>query len=450
MIAASFSNNTCRLRVDQFLSKIFSINRGTREGGITSPGIFNGVYGFILSSCGFLPPPNSIEALRETGTFAIAYADDLTLVSCDRRGLQLDLHRLKGELERFGMCLNVTKTKLMILEPSFRTRDHFVRDVFVSGSPLERVALFKYLGFWVSQDFSPTSHLEKCHSKLLSSAHQIGSLMSRLQVTDLGRLRLFFISFCRSQLYGAQFFPFSQVVFEKSQACFLKKALNLPRSFANKICVFLLRIGPLEKFEFSIAAKFLRKCADGRDLTLKTSLVLDCLFLRDCFFGLNFHLAYTSRNAISVDEFWNLDLLSDLTPLCSRIESTENGLLTTCLSSMSSFQLFEDFLGFVFPESFSLAFATLDTAKARFLILFLSNGIRWSVFRIPSRNCPLCDVLFVPFHLFECPNVQVNWNSFEMRQDARLNHWGRFFSRLFIVARTWISDTIAFKPGIEL
>lgn len=73
-VAASFSFNSGRLRIDQFLSGSFSINRGTREGGITSPGIFNAVYGAILTRCGLAPPPSIVQAesLSASSVYGIA------------------------------------------------------------------------------------------------------------------------------------------------------------------------------------------------------------------------------------------------------------------------------------------------------------------------------------------------------------------------------------------
>jgi hypothetical protein len=48
-IEALFSDNSCRLRMNEFLSEPFPINRGVKEGGINSPSIFSVVYAEVLS-----------------------------------------------------------------------------------------------------------------------------------------------------------------------------------------------------------------------------------------------------------------------------------------------------------------------------------------------------------------------------------------------------------------
>ncbi len=46
--AATFSGNSCRLRIGENLTRMFFVNRGTKEGGINSPKIFNTVYATAL------------------------------------------------------------------------------------------------------------------------------------------------------------------------------------------------------------------------------------------------------------------------------------------------------------------------------------------------------------------------------------------------------------------
>lgn len=275
-VASSFSANFCYLRVDNFVSPVFSINRGTREGGITSPGLFNAAYGIILSRCGLIPPPNilQVDSLNFKGVYGLAYADDLCLISCDRTELQSKLAALKHELSFFGMSLNISKTKLML----FRSASHRVTDpenVFVAGRALEIVSEFKYLGFWVSDRLWPSIHVQRCTPRIFSAAHQIGSLMSRLEITDPIRLGFYFKSFVRSQFYGSQFFVFHPSVQEKAVAIFVRRALQLPRSFSGLICVSFLNIEPFETFQLRTMLKFAQKILNSDDSILKGAFYLD-------------------------------------------------------------------------------------------------------------------------------------------------------------------------------
>ena len=88
-----------------------------------------------------------------------------------------------------GGCPATSKTKVMFFPGS----TYFLPSpIFVQGVPLDFVQRFKYLGFWVTDRFSPLPHVDHCQSKMFAAAKLIGGLLRKLEVTDLSRLKIYF------------------------------------------------------------------------------------------------------------------------------------------------------------------------------------------------------------------------------------------------------------------
>ena len=136
------------------MSKEFRVTRGTRQGGILSPALFNVFIDQLLTT------------LKESGTGvrigtyifnSVAYADDITLFASTIPGLQrlIDTCHLysKQWLFRYG----IKKTKCMVIgrcpfrEPSWS----------LNGHPIENVDALEVLGvtFTPSRDFG--QHTQK-------------------------------------------------------------------------------------------------------------------------------------------------------------------------------------------------------------------------------------------------------------------------------------------------
>lgn len=76
-LASTFHLNSCRLRIEGFLSDAFPVNLGVREGDIDFPPMFNLVYSEILRLCGLdlLDDDAFIDFCSRVQ--GVAYADDL-------------------------------------------------------------------------------------------------------------------------------------------------------------------------------------------------------------------------------------------------------------------------------------------------------------------------------------------------------------------------------------
>jgi hypothetical protein len=82
--------------------------------------------------------------LGEEDLSSLLWADDLVLLSSSAQGLQNAIDRTFSFYKDLGLDLNTKKTKVMIFNPWGMKLPGF--NFFVSGSPLEIVDNYQYLG----------------------------------------------------------------------------------------------------------------------------------------------------------------------------------------------------------------------------------------------------------------------------------------------------------------
>ncbi len=98
-----------------------------------------------------------------SSTSIVKFADDtvvLSLISNNDETTYLDeLERLTSWCQDYCLSLNVSKTKELIVD--FRKRQQRpYTSLMISGTPVERVSSFKYLGVNISEDLTWTAHIQ--------------------------------------------------------------------------------------------------------------------------------------------------------------------------------------------------------------------------------------------------------------------------------------------------
>jgi len=78
----------------------------------------------------------------------LRYADDKAVVASTQNELQNLMDRLNTVTKKYGMKINVKKTKVMCIS---RTGNHKLK-ILVEGQRVEQVTQFKYLGSIISSD----------------------------------------------------------------------------------------------------------------------------------------------------------------------------------------------------------------------------------------------------------------------------------------------------------
>ncbi len=98
-----------------------------------------------------------------SSTLIVKFADDtvvLGLISNNDETAYLDeVERLTPRCQDNCLSLNLSKTKELIVDFKKRQQRPYTL-LMVSGTPVERVSSFKYLGVNISEDLTWTAHIQ--------------------------------------------------------------------------------------------------------------------------------------------------------------------------------------------------------------------------------------------------------------------------------------------------
>ncbi len=137
------------VKVGQFTSNSIPLNIGAPQGCVLSPLL----YSLYTHDC----------VSSHSSTSIIKFADDtvvLGLINNDDEAAYLhEVERITSWCQDNCLSLNVSKTKELIVD--FRKRQQRpYTPLMISGTPVERVSSFKYLGVNISEDLTWTTHIQ--------------------------------------------------------------------------------------------------------------------------------------------------------------------------------------------------------------------------------------------------------------------------------------------------
>ncbi len=163
------------VKVGQFTSNSITLNVGAPQACVLSPLL----YSLYTHDC----------VSSHSSTSIITFADDtvvLGLINNNDESAYLDeVERITSWCQDNCLSLNVSKTKELIVD--FRKRQQRpYTPLMISGTPVERVSSFKYLGVNISEDLTWTTHIQTqpgkgctiCDSWGNSGSHQLSWKLS--------------------------------------------------------------------------------------------------------------------------------------------------------------------------------------------------------------------------------------------------------------------------------
>jgi len=164
VIANFLFDRTVYIKLGNFISSAFIVNRGIGQGSVNGPHLFilffNDV-GRILYDCSY-----SIFA----DDLAV-YISDTNLENAVRR-IKLIIERLDNWCKSKGLIISFTKTKWMVIsKKSIKNLDGIVLEC--NGNVIERVENFKYLGIIIDDKFNFKPHFELVVKKVCSNIGMI-------------------------------------------------------------------------------------------------------------------------------------------------------------------------------------------------------------------------------------------------------------------------------------
>jgi hypothetical protein len=162
---------TCTVRAPGLgLGEQFAVETGFKQGDVISPMLFNLYMDSVVRDVmpiirqrgiklqynfnGRLEEIVHGKVTHEDLVWILLYADDIALMAEDLADLQFMLTELDAAFKRWGLLINVQKTKVMSIEATGQTRV-----LQIAGQAIENVATFKYLGQHFSSNGSIRSEL---------------------------------------------------------------------------------------------------------------------------------------------------------------------------------------------------------------------------------------------------------------------------------------------------
>ena len=128
--------------------------------------------GSCLGPLFFIIYINDLNILLD-GLETIMYADDTTLIQQDQSPAQLALklnfvlYKVLDWCHYNKLALNTAKTKWMY----FSTKKDVIPDLYLNGSLIERVSVFKYLGYNIDERLTHSTHVKLISTKLSRFKH---------------------------------------------------------------------------------------------------------------------------------------------------------------------------------------------------------------------------------------------------------------------------------------
>jgi len=157
-------NQTATVRIGELETEEVSICRGVRQGCILSPLLFN-----IYSEKIFEESINEMKrGVKVNGQYInnLRYADDTTLIAYTIEDLQELISAVSTHSEKYGLNINIAKTKYMIVSRDNRLRNTCIK---VNGAEIEKVDKFKYLGCQLNQRWDCDNEI-RCRIEMARNA----------------------------------------------------------------------------------------------------------------------------------------------------------------------------------------------------------------------------------------------------------------------------------------
>lgn len=170
-----YSSQTNRVKWAGVYSESFRLECGVRQGGLTSPALFNVYINHLIDELCKTKIGCSID-----GTIInnLSYADDMVLLSPSISALRKLIKICESYAAIHGLLYNVKKSELLIFKRRGISEENSL-PVHLNGAVLKRVTEFKYLGHIVTEDLSDTKDIERERRALAVRCNMIARRFAR-------------------------------------------------------------------------------------------------------------------------------------------------------------------------------------------------------------------------------------------------------------------------------
>ncbi len=172
VIKSYYANSYYAVKSNGGIAPYFEANNGVKQGCNLSPAMSNlyqnDIHAIFDESCGPL-------ALNDMKINSMSWADDLVIMSDSQTGLQNCLNKLDTYCYKWGLSLNVKKTKFMIMSKGTVRNSGMLT---FRGESIDYVTCYKYLGVQLSSNGKFTQMISDRCTKAQKAIFQLRSALS--------------------------------------------------------------------------------------------------------------------------------------------------------------------------------------------------------------------------------------------------------------------------------
>lgn len=170
-----YGNQINRVRWSGAMSQPYRLECGVRQGGLSSPILFNLYINDLIVALSGTRIGCHIDGVSVNN---ISYADDMVLLSASICGIKKLVTICEAYAERHGLKYNASKSELMVFEARGKNTVNFP-EVKLNGKVLCRVHKFKYLGHLITSDLRDDDDIERERRALAIRANMIARRFAR-------------------------------------------------------------------------------------------------------------------------------------------------------------------------------------------------------------------------------------------------------------------------------
>lgn len=171
-------------------SDVYRLDCGVRQGGLTSPRLFNLYMNGLIGELSSTGVGCHIDGVSINN---ISYADDMVLLSPSISALKRLLRICETYAEGHGLRYNSRKSEILVFKAG--NKSYTPVPITLSGSELKQVSHFKYLGHWVSEDLKDDRDMERERRALAVRSNMLARRFRRC--SDAVKVTLF-KAYCQS------------------------------------------------------------------------------------------------------------------------------------------------------------------------------------------------------------------------------------------------------------
>ena len=257
VIEDMYNSSSAKIKINNLLSGNISVERGTEQGHPLSPDLFKLFlkdFSTLLFTTGDYPFLDNILVNH------LLWADDLVLLALDSKSLQDNLDILEQYCNKWGLAINLIKTKIVIFKPKGRKSNSLVNsNYYIGDSILEKVQSYCYLGVVFHENGNLKVALHELRKKALRALFGMKRAIIKNKLSIKSLFILFDTLVKPVLLYGSQVIAphctltkslanilvstsetylnkFGRDVYEKFHLKFLKWCLSVHNKASNAGC----------------------------------------------------------------------------------------------------------------------------------------------------------------------------------------------------------------------